>query len=98
MKTTTIKNWRTSHDVIVMPMNVPELKEFMTKAGRISAKVLIDFNDLVRYDQEWLNDEVSERITNSVGGLVDISFKVVGRTNINQVIVLVEGEIDFENI
>ena len=98
MQVTKIKNWRTEHDVLMTPMNEKELKENATKQGRKSAKVLVDFNDLVHYDQEWLNDEVSERITNSVGGLVDISFKVVGKTNINQLIIRVEGDVDFENI
>lgn len=98
MKTTEIKNWRSQHTVLVTPMTKEELEQNSTKDGRISAKILVDFDDLVRYDQEWLYDEVSERITNSVGGLMDISFNVAGKTNINQVIVKVQGEIYFENI
>lgn len=96
MKTVIIKNWRSEHEVLTTPMTEKELREAITKGGRISAKVLVDFNDLVSNDIEWLNDEASEKITNSVGGLVDISYKVAGRTPNNELIVKVDGGVEFD--
>ena len=96
MKTLKITDWRSKHEVLTAPMTEKELKETVSKTNRISAKILVDFNSLVSNDMEWLNDEASERITNSVGGLVDISYTVAGRTPDNDVIIKVEAEVEFD--
>lgn len=96
MKTKHITDYRSKHDILTEPMTEKELKENIRKDGSISAKVLIDFFDLVGNDIEWLNDEVSERITNSVGGLVDINYNLAGRTTSNEVIVKVTANVEFD--
>lgn len=98
MKKILIKDFRSTHNVLVLPMTEKELEENVRKDGTVQAKVLVDFIDLVDNDLEWLNDEVSERITGSIAGLTDISFYVAGRTTINQVIVKVTGTVEFENL
>ena len=96
MKTIEIKNFRTKHIVLTEPMTEKELKENIRKNGRISAKVLLDFTEIVNYDGEWFNDEVSEKITNSVAGLSDINFSIVGRTTKNDAIVKIDAEVNFD--
>lgn len=96
MELVNMTDFRSLHKVLVKPMNQKELTDHVRKDGTIQAKVLVDFNDLVNNDLEWLNDEVSERITGSVAGLTDISFNVAGRTTIDQVIVKVTGVPELE--
>lgn len=88
--------FRSLHKVLVKPMNQKELTDNVRKDGSIQAKVLLDFDDLVNHDLEWLNDEVSKRITGSITGLTDISFNVVGRITIDQVILKVTGVPELE--
>ena len=98
MKTNVIVNFRSIHKVLLTPMTEKELKENVRKDGTIQAKVLVDFNNLVNYDIEELNDEVSDMITDSVAGLTDISYKVAGRTTSNDVILKVTANVEFENL
>ena len=97
MKTTHITDYRSQHNILISPMTEKELKDNMNKSGRISTKIIIDFSDLLNNDVEWLNDEVSKRITDLVGGLVDITYSVAGRTTTNQIILKIDAEIDFED-
>jgi len=96
MKNEHITDFRSKHTILVEPMTEKELKENMRKDGSISAKVLINFFDLVNNDIEWLNDEVSEKVTNSVCSLVDMNYSVAGRTTNNQVIVKVNAVVEFD--
>ena len=98
MESKVIKSWRSMNEVLTSPMTKEELESNSNRNGVINANLLIDFFDLVNEDIEWLNDEVSERITGSIGGLVDIFYKVVGKTSNNEIVVKVTGEVDFENI
>ena len=98
MESKVIKSWRSMNEVLTSPMTKEELESNSNRNGIISANLLIDFFDLVNEDIEWLNDEVSERITGSICGLVDISYKVIGKTSNNEIVVKVTGEVDFENI
>lgn len=90
-----ITNFRSYHNVLVRPLTVKQLTQRSTKQNIISEKVLISFNDLVDNNGEWLNDEVSEKITGSIAGLMNIQYKVAGRTTSNEVILKVSGEINF---
>lgn len=94
MQTKHITTWRKHNDVLLAPMTLAELKSKKTKAGMISAKLVIDFNFLVDNDLEGLNDEMSARVTNSICGLTDISYKVMGNTADNELIVKVTGNVD----
>lgn len=96
MELVNMTDFRSLHKVLVKPMNQKELTDNVRKDGSIQAKVLVDFDDLVNNDLEWLNDEVSERITGSIAGLTDISFNVAGRTTNDQVIVKVTGVPELE--
>lgn len=98
MKTLFIRDFRSDHNVLVAPMSKEDLKENVQKSGRILIKVVVSFNDLLGNDLEWLNDEVSERITGSVAGLTDIVYYVAGRTPHNEVILKVNANVEFDNI
>lgn len=91
-------DFRSKHKVLVEPMSKKELKENIRKNGRISAKVLLHFDDIVNNDIEWLNDMASEKITKSICGLMDINYSVVGRTIKNDLILKVDAEVEFDNI
>lgn len=91
MEVKTVKNCRTYHDVITKPFTLEELKA--KKSTVVSAKVSIPLSDLIWNDQEWLNDEVSERITGSIAGLTEISFEVFGREGKDNVILKVTGDV-----
>jgi hypothetical protein len=90
-------DYRSIHNLLVQPMTDKDLKAAVRKDGTVKAKVLVDFNDLVNNDIEWLNDEVSEKITGSIAGLTDISFDVAGRTTSNEIILKVTGAVEFED-
>lgn len=94
METKMIKGWRKENEVLLAPMTLDELKTNKTKDGMISAKLVFSFEALIDTDIDWLNDEASERITDSVGGLTDISYKIVGNTKNNEVILKVTGNVD----
>ena len=97
MELVNMTDFRSLHNVLVQPMNQKELGDNVRKDGSISAKVLVEFNDLVNNDMEWLNDEVSEKITGSIAGLTDISYHVGGRTTSNQIILKVTGQVELED-
>jgi hypothetical protein len=84
-------DYRSIHNLLVKPMNVKELRDNVRKDGTVQAKVVVSFEDVLAYDIEWLNDEVSSMITGSVVGLTDISFNVAGRTTSNEIILKVTG-------
>lgn len=98
MKTVLIKNFRSEHNVLTHAMSEQELKDNVRKDGTIVAKLKVDFTDLVNYDIEWFNDEVSEAITGSVCGLTNICYSVAGRTTTNDVIVKVVANVEFETL
>ena len=98
MKTVHITDWRSKHEVLTAPMTEKELRDNVRKDGSISAKILIDFNQLVDEDIEWLNDEMSLRVTDSIAGLHDISYKLAGSTTNNEMIVRVDAQVEFENL
>jgi len=98
MKSIIIKNFRSTHKIFDLPMTEKELRELVSKKGTISGKVLVDFNDLVNNDFDWLNDVASEKLTGSICGLTEINFIVVGKTTINQVILKVTGTVEFDNL
>lgn len=90
-------DYRSIHNLLVQPMNQKELKDAVRKDGTVAVKVVIPFNDIVSFDLEWLNDEVSEKITGSIVGLTNISWDVAGRTTNNEVILKVTGAVEFED-
>lgn len=92
-KIKTIKNFRSTHNVLIKPLTVEEAKERMTKDFILKEKVLITFSDIVNNDIEWLNDTVSDKILDSPFALTDISFDVMGRTTNNDLIIKVTGSI-----
>ena len=94
METKHIKDYRSFHDVLVKPLTLTELEEQRKKDGTIRVKLVVDLFDLIDNDMEWLNDEVSERITDSTCGLTDLSYKVAGRTTNDEVIIAVTGNVD----
>jgi hypothetical protein len=98
MKTVKIRNFRSDHEILIAPMSKEELKENVRKDGTIKVKVYVPFNDLIDNNLEWLNDEVSEKITDSVAGLTDIDYYVAGRNTKNDVIVKVTANVEFDNI
>lgn len=98
METIHITDYRSHHDVLTKPMTEKELTDNITKSGKISAKLVVDLNDLVNNDIDWLNDELSERITDSVAGLTDIEYTVAGRTTNNEVILKVTATVEFDNL
>lgn len=99
MKTELIKNFRSEHEVLIAPMSKKELRENLTKTTQlITAKVSIGLFDLIVNGVDWLNDEVSEKITGSIAGLTDIDYTLIGRTTTNEVILKVVANVEFENL
>lgn len=79
--------------VLTAPLTKEELAAEATKAGRISINVFVSFEELVDNDIEWLNDTVSELITDDIGGLTDLNYKVAGRDANNNVLVNVNADV-----
>ncbi len=59
------------------PLNFRDLAR-ITENGKYGLDVVVPvgLNSLVDFDIEWLNDEVSERITGSIAGLVSLVYSV----------------------
>lgn len=93
MKTLTIKNFRSEHNVLISPMTKKELEDNVRADGTIQSKVLVSLTDLIEWDIDTLNDFVSEKITSSENGLLDISYKISGRTTNNEIILKVTGAV-----
>lgn len=93
MKTLTIKNFRSEHEVLIAPMTAKEIIDNVRSDGTIQAKVLVSLTDLIKWDIDTLNDFVSEKITGSEIGLLDITYKISGRTTNNEMILKVTGEV-----
>lgn len=93
-----VKNFRKTMNVLVKPLTEKELAERSNKEDIISEKIIIDFNDIIFNDIEWLNDYASEAITGSEVGLTDISYEIVGRTTNNEAIVEVKGEVYYDGL
>lgn len=89
----TYNDLRSHHNLLVEPLTLDELKQKATKAGVIKVHLALDFDLLVENDGEWLGDEVSERITGSVAGLMDIEYDVMGNEGRENVIVRVTGSV-----
>ena len=81
-----VANYRSFHKVLVKPFTPEELKA--KKDGKIVAKVTVDLIELIDNDIDGLNDLVSERITGSEAGLIDISYFVAGRIPQNNTVIL----------
>lgn len=79
--------------IVKKPLSLKQLEQRMDKKGYITERVLIDLYELIENDMEWLNDEVSELITDNSGGLTDLSYKVVGSHPNNQIIIEVHAEV-----
>ena len=93
-KTTVITTWRDKFEVLEEPLSIKELKAAQDKEGNVSAILVFDLSDLIDNDVEWLNDEVSERITGSIIALTSIDFKPFGvKKSIEKVFVKVTGNI-----
>jgi hypothetical protein len=99
MKTIEITDYRSKHNVLTAPLTIEELKEAANKFGYISSKLTIELESLIDGDLERLNDEVSERITTSVCGLMDISYDVAGRiASSGEIILKVTAQVNFEDL
>ncbi|MFV2016766.1 MAG: hypothetical protein ACC656_15145, partial [Candidatus Heimdallarchaeota archaeon] len=84
-------DYRSKHKLLVEPMNEKELRDNVRKDGTVQAKVLVSFNNVLANDLDYLNDDVSEKITGSTCGLTDICFDLAGRTTNNELILKVTG-------
>ncbi len=89
-------DYRSKHKLLVEPMNQKELRDNVRKDGTVQAKVLVSFNNVLANDLDYLNDDVSEKITGSSAGLTDICFDLAGRTTKNELILKVTGVPEFE--
>lgn len=75
------------------PLSTQELIDRKDENGFISENLVVPFFDLIDCDLETLNDEVSERITGSDCGLLDIEYRAIGITPDNEIIVEVTGNV-----
>lgn len=98
MKTETFIDFRSMHKILTEPMTLNELKSDVTKSGKISVKLLFDFNSIIANNLNWLCNEANKRITGSSNLLSEINFKIAGRTTKNEVIVKVDAILEFDNI
>lgn len=65
--------------VLHVPLSAAELRE-RARAGDVLEVIELQLSDLIDWSIDELNDEASERITGSMAGLQDISYRVVGAT------------------
>ena len=89
-----IRDFRSDHDVLTRPLTASELTDKRRKDGTVKVKVKVELFDLIGQDMEWLNDEVSEKITGSTCGLTAIGYRLAGRTTDNETILEVIGNVD----
>lgn len=90
-----VTTWRDKIAILNKPLTPKELDELKDKQGNVTQTLEFDLGDIIDNDIEWLNDEVSERITGSTIGLTDISFKAVGaKKSIDKTFIKVTGNVE----
>lgn len=87
-------DYRSFHTVVRKSFNAKQLLERVNKDNVLTEKVVISLDDLIKFDRHELNEKLSKLITGSELRLINLDYKVAGRTTKNEVILKVTGKLD----
>ena len=80
--------------VLEAPLTIEQIKSMVEGklSDFITVRVQVSLNDIIENDFEWFLDELSEKVTGSIGGLTDIVYKPVDVTE-GAIIIEVSGDV-----